>query len=182
MLQSTRPALLHSYEHHHLAASRWHDFEVRPDDIIISTSYKAGTTWMQTIVGNIIFQEAGPPAPIGDLSPWLDMRVVPEEQMKQALAAASSAGKDLHEALKKGAEECAQTSSKLASAARESDRLRKKLEDVRGERDGLVQKSRDFERVLAEKGSLETRLAMAAEVAMAQEEAIAGLEKKLEEA
>ena len=112
------------------------------------------------------------------------IEVLEEElaQTKQALAAATSAGKDLHEALKKGAEECAQTSSKLASAARESDRLRKKLEDVRGERDGLVQKSRDFERVLAEKGSLETRLAMAAEVAMAQEEAIAGLEKKLEEA
>ncbi len=70
----------------------------------------------------------------------------------------------------------------MASAARESDHLRKAGAGVTEERDGLVQKSRDFERVLAEKGSLETRLAMAAEVAMAQEEAIAGLEKKLEEA
>jgi aryl sulfotransferase len=86
MLQSTRPIVQHSYEHHHLAASRWNDFEVRPDDIVISTSYKAGTTWMQTIVGNIIFHEAGPPASISELSPWLDMRIFPEDEIKMRLA------------------------------------------------------------------------------------------------
>jgi len=80
-----RPEVKHSYEHHHFNASRWHDFEVRPDDVVISTSYKAGTTWMQTIVGNIIFNECGPPAPITELSPWLDMRVIPEETVKEQL-------------------------------------------------------------------------------------------------
>lgn len=86
MHKSNSPEIRHSYEHHHLAASRWRDFDVRDDDIIISTSYKAGTTWMQTIVGNIIFHEDGMPAPINDLSPWLDMRVFPEAEIKQALA------------------------------------------------------------------------------------------------
>ncbi|MBD3646656.1 MAG: sulfotransferase domain-containing protein, partial [Pseudomonadales bacterium] len=86
MKDSVRPEIRHAYEHHHLAASRWHDFEVREGDVIISTSYKAGTTWMQTIVGNIIFHETGLPAPSGELSPWLDMRVFPELEMKEGLA------------------------------------------------------------------------------------------------
>lgn len=86
---ATKPEIHHSYEHHHLAASRWQDFEVRDTDVIISTSYKAGTTFMQTIVGNIIFHEDGPPASINDLSPWLDMRVFPEAEMKEGLAGQS---------------------------------------------------------------------------------------------
>lgn len=86
MQKSAKPEIRHSYEHHHLNASRWKGFEVRESDVVISTSYKAGTTFMQTIVGNIIFHEDGPPAPINDLSPWLDMRVFPEEMMKAQLA------------------------------------------------------------------------------------------------
>lgn len=85
MDKAVKPELRNSYEHHHFNAARWNDFEVRPDDVIISTSYKAGTTFMQTIVGNIIFHEDGPPAPINDLSPWLDMRVFPEEIIKEVL-------------------------------------------------------------------------------------------------
>lgn len=65
------PEIRHAYEHHHLAASRWHNFEVRDGDVIVSTSYKAGTTWMQTILGNIIFHETGMPGTINELSPWL---------------------------------------------------------------------------------------------------------------
>jgi aryl sulfotransferase len=80
------PVVRHAYEHHHLAASRWRDFEVRENDVVISTSYKAGTTWMQAIIGTIIFHETGIPAPVMELSPWLDMRVFPEAEMKAALA------------------------------------------------------------------------------------------------
>lgn len=85
MGQAVRPEIRNSYEHHHFNASRWNDFDVRADDVIISTSYKAGTTFMQTIVGNLIFHEDGPPAAINDLSPWLDMRVFPEEIMREVL-------------------------------------------------------------------------------------------------
>lgn len=87
MQKPAKPEIRHSYEHHHLAASRWHDFEVRPGDVIISTSYKAGTTFMQTIVANIVFHKTGLPATVNDLSPWLDMRIFPEEDMKVGLAA-----------------------------------------------------------------------------------------------
>lgn len=81
-----KPEIRYAYEHHHLAASRWHNFEVRDSDVIVSTSYKAGTTWMQTILGNIIFHETGMPGTINELSPWLDMRIFPEDEMKRALA------------------------------------------------------------------------------------------------
>lgn len=86
MATTALPEIRHAYEHHHLAASRWNDYVPRNGDVIISTSYKAGTTWMQTIVGNIVFHETGMPASINDLSPWLDMRVFPEAEMKAALA------------------------------------------------------------------------------------------------
>lgn len=85
MRPAPHPELTHAYEHHHLAAHRWHDFAVREGDVVISTSYKAGTTWMQTIVGHLIFHESGLPASINELSPWLDMRVFPEAEMKAAL-------------------------------------------------------------------------------------------------
>lgn len=86
MQKAVLPEVRHSYEHHHLAASRWNDFEIRPGDVVISTSYKAGTTWMQTIVGNIVFHEHGMPGSIMDLSPWLDMRIFQEKQVKEGLA------------------------------------------------------------------------------------------------
>ncbi len=89
MPSSALPEVRHSYEHHHLAASRWQDFKVRQDDVVISTSYKAGTTFMQTIVGYILFHESSPPAPINGLSPWLDMRVQPEAAVKALLEAQS---------------------------------------------------------------------------------------------
>ena len=76
-----KPEIRHSYEHHHLAAHRWQSIKPRSDDIVISTSYKAGTTWMQGIVGNIIFHETGLPGSRHELSPWPDMRLTPVDQV-----------------------------------------------------------------------------------------------------
>ena len=47
--------------------------------IVIATSYKAGTTWMQSIVANLLFRGNDFPAPVGEMSPWLDMRLTPLE-------------------------------------------------------------------------------------------------------
>ncbi|MCU1345110.1 MAG: sulfotransferase [Acidimicrobiia bacterium] len=52
---------------------RWEGFCFRRDDIIISTPPKCGTTWTQMIVALLIFQTAELPAPLAQLSPWLDM-------------------------------------------------------------------------------------------------------------
>src|SRR5436190_11602931 len=54
-------------------SSRWERFVFRPDDVVISTPSKCGTTWMQTIVGTLLFDRTDLGAPIGTLSPWLDM-------------------------------------------------------------------------------------------------------------
>jgi len=54
-------------------SARWDGFELRPDDIIISTPTKCGTTWTQMICALLVFQTAELPAPLDVLSPWLDM-------------------------------------------------------------------------------------------------------------
>jgi aryl sulfotransferase len=81
------PQKTHTYQNHHLDGPRWDGFEPRDDDIIISTSYKAGTTWMQTIIGNILFWEDGPPGRITEISQWLDFRLAPFEETLAALNA-----------------------------------------------------------------------------------------------
>ena len=55
-------------------SARWSGYRPRPDDIIIATYSKCGTTWMQRIVAMLVMQSAEP-APIWDLSPWPDMRI-----------------------------------------------------------------------------------------------------------
>ena len=51
----------------------WNDFQFRQDDIIIATFPKSGTTWMQQIVSQLIFNGQGAIS-IKFVSPWLDFR------------------------------------------------------------------------------------------------------------
>lgn len=68
-------------------SARWLAFPSRPGDIVISTRSKSGTTWMQTICALLIFQTAELPAPLPQLSPWLDWLVTPPQQVYDQLAA-----------------------------------------------------------------------------------------------
>jgi aryl sulfotransferase len=82
MSSQPRPSLpqrTRVYQNHHFDSTRWDYFERRPDDIVIATSYKAGTTWMQSIIANLVFYGREFPAPVGEMSPWLDMRLLPLE-------------------------------------------------------------------------------------------------------
>ncbi|MGI9430718.1 MAG: sulfotransferase domain-containing protein, partial [Myxococcota bacterium] len=54
-------------------------FEPRADDIIVATSYKAGTTWTQAIIAHLLFPDGELPAPPSEMSPWLDFRPLPLE-------------------------------------------------------------------------------------------------------
>jgi aryl sulfotransferase len=71
------------YRNHHLDSTRWDCYRPRADDIVISTSYKSGTTWTQSIVRQLIvhaMQQAGVedparfPAPDNGSSLWPDAR------------------------------------------------------------------------------------------------------------
>ena len=54
-------------------SNRWHGFELRRGDVIISTPPKCGTTWTQMICALLILQEAELPLSLDTLSPWIDM-------------------------------------------------------------------------------------------------------------
>jgi hypothetical protein len=53
-------------------SGRWGGFDPRPDDIIISTPPKCGTTWTQMICALLILQTPELPDRLSNLSPWLD--------------------------------------------------------------------------------------------------------------
>ncbi|MEJ2531305.1 MAG: sulfotransferase domain-containing protein [Halioglobus sp.] len=51
----------------------WSRYRPRAGDIVIATYPKCGTTWMQRIVGLLIFQDPAP-IPLMEVSPWIDRR------------------------------------------------------------------------------------------------------------
>jgi aryl sulfotransferase len=62
------------YRNHHLDSARWDQFVPRDDDIIVTTAYKAGTTWTQRILAALIHGPGPLPVRLGDISPWIDAR------------------------------------------------------------------------------------------------------------
>ena len=74
-----RPLRERVYQNHHLDSTRWDQVRFRPGDVVVSTSYKAGTTWMQNILAHLVFWDAEIPGPVTEISPWIGMRVRPLE-------------------------------------------------------------------------------------------------------
>ena len=70
-------------------SSRWEGFELRPSDIIITTPMKSGTTWVQMITALLIFQTPDLPAPLPEISPWLDILVSSRREVVARLDAQS---------------------------------------------------------------------------------------------
>jgi aryl sulfotransferase len=62
-------------------STRWERFTFRPDDVVISTPSKCGTTWMQTIVGMLLLGRVDLGAPISTISPWLDMLIRSDQEV-----------------------------------------------------------------------------------------------------
>jgi aryl sulfotransferase len=67
--------------------ARWARFEGRPDDVVISTPAKCGTTWMQNIVGMLLLGEDERDKPLAQASPWLDIKTYTDEEMFDLLEA-----------------------------------------------------------------------------------------------
>lgn len=74
MDQASKPTVKHVYQNAVMDSTRWEAFVPRDGDIVISTSYKAGTTWMQGICAALVFQAPTPPVPQDELTPWLDAK------------------------------------------------------------------------------------------------------------
>ena len=78
MSNDTLPRKTRELHNHHFDSTIWNGFEFRDDDIIIATYAKSGTTWVQQIVSQLLFDgEEG--LDVAEMSPWLDLRVPPKE-------------------------------------------------------------------------------------------------------
>ena len=71
------PTRTRHYQNAVMNSAKWDSFIPRPDDIIITTSYKAGTTWLQGICAALVFQQPQPPVAQDELSPWFDSNFAP---------------------------------------------------------------------------------------------------------
>ncbi|RLP99528.1 sulfotransferase domain-containing protein [Micromonospora sp. CV4] len=79
----------HRYRSDDEDSGRWAGFPFRGGDIVISTRSKSGTTWMQMICALLVLGTPDLPAPLTDLSPWLDWLVEPRDEVYRRLAAQS---------------------------------------------------------------------------------------------
>jgi aryl sulfotransferase len=63
---------------------QWNEFEMRDDDIVISTWSKTGTNWTQQIVGQLVFGGAPGLYTGAEYSPWIDFRLNPGKPFADA--------------------------------------------------------------------------------------------------
>lgn len=77
------PRVTRSYLNHHLDSSRWDVYEPQDGDIIVTTSYKCGTTFTQQILYNVLvrntFDDEHFPN-LDEVSPWIDARFSPVDK------------------------------------------------------------------------------------------------------
>ena len=76
--QMAWPKKTRELHNHHFDSTVWNDFTFRDDDIVIATYAKSGTTWLQQIVSQLIF-DGREGLPVAQMSPWLDLRVPPKD-------------------------------------------------------------------------------------------------------
>ena len=72
------PVKTRELHNHHFDSTIWNEFQFRDDDIVIATYAKSGTTWMQQIIAQLLF-DGDPELAVAEISPWLDLRVPPKE-------------------------------------------------------------------------------------------------------
>lgn len=80
------PERTRTYQNYVFNSKHWALYIPRPDDIVISTSYKSGTTWNQNIVLQLLFLGQPKPA-LSEVSPWLDRRTLLIEETIEKLNA-----------------------------------------------------------------------------------------------
>lgn len=66
------PECTRTYRNQHLDSTRWDHVRFRPDDIVVTTSLKSGTTWMQRILSLLVLGPDPLARPLSSISPWID--------------------------------------------------------------------------------------------------------------
>lgn len=67
-------------------SARWDGFELRGDDIIVTTPSKCGTTWMQMCCLVLVHGSPTLPGSLSELAPWLDQVLSPVEEIHDRFA------------------------------------------------------------------------------------------------
>jgi len=80
------PRKTREFQNHHFDSTVWNDFRFRDGDIIVGTYAKSGTTWTQQIIGQLLFNGSAE-VDVGEMSPWVDLRVPPREIKLPAIEA-----------------------------------------------------------------------------------------------
>jgi aryl sulfotransferase len=79
------PTKTRDVHNHHMDSTLWNNFPFREGDIVIGTYGKAGTTWTQQIVAQLV-SGGDPTVKVHEISPWWDLRIVPPEVRASVLA------------------------------------------------------------------------------------------------
>lgn len=79
------PKKTREMHNHHMDSTVWNALQIRDGDIVVATWGKSGTTWVQQIIGQLIFD--GAEVPVAELSPWVDLRAMPRAEMLEKLEA-----------------------------------------------------------------------------------------------
>jgi aryl sulfotransferase len=72
------PVKTRDIHNHHMNSTVWDSFNFRDGDMVIASYGKSGTTWMQQIMAQLVFDGAEG-LNVSHLSPWVDLRVMPPE-------------------------------------------------------------------------------------------------------
>jgi aryl sulfotransferase len=71
------PRVTRIYQNHHLDSKRWDPYQPRDGDVIVTTSYKSGTTFTQDILLHLLHGQRDPLPDRSLISPWPDARFHP---------------------------------------------------------------------------------------------------------
>jgi len=80
------PEKTRELQNHHFDSTIWNEFNFRDNDIIIATYAKSGTTWLQQIISQLIFN-GEEDLEVAEMSPWIDLRVPPKSVKLPAVEA-----------------------------------------------------------------------------------------------